>query len=41
VEREQGVSDKFDALTDYWGGYVSARVLAYLGGFPTDGLGAG
>jgi hypothetical protein len=26
------------ALSSYWGGFLSARVLAYIGGFPTDGL---
>ena len=26
------VSDKFDALGDYWDGYVNSRVLALLGG---------
>ncbi len=40
TERELGLSDKFDALSSYWGGFLSARVLAYLGGFPTDGLGS-
>ncbi|HKA02935.1 MAG TPA: hypothetical protein VKD67_01360 [Acidimicrobiales bacterium] len=33
------MDDKFNALSSYWGGFLSARVLAYLGGFPTDGLG--
>jgi hypothetical protein len=40
TERELGLSDKFDALSSYWGGFLSSRVLAYLGGFPTDGLSA-
>ena len=33
------VNDKFDALGDYWDGYVNSRVLAYLGGFaaPVEG----
>jgi hypothetical protein len=39
TERELGLDDKFNALSSYWGGFVSARVLSYLGGFPTDGLG--
>jgi uncharacterized protein len=39
TERELGLDDKFNALSSYWGGFLSARVLAYLGGFPTDGLG--
>jgi hypothetical protein len=38
LDREGNVSDKFLALSSYWTGFVSARVLAYLGGFPTDGL---
>jgi hypothetical protein len=38
VEREGTVSDKFQALTDYWSGLISSRVLAYLGGFQTEGL---
>jgi hypothetical protein len=28
------VTDKFDALGDFWDGYVNSRVLAILGGFP-------
>ena len=39
TQRELGLDDKFNALSSYWGGFLSARVLAYLGGFPTDGLG--
>jgi hypothetical protein len=38
TQRELGLDDKFNALSNYWGGFLSARVLAYLGGFPTDGL---
>ena len=38
VQREGDVSDKFDALSSYWGAFVSSRVLAYLGGFPKEGL---
>jgi hypothetical protein len=38
TQRELGLSDKFSALSSYWGGFLSARVMAYLGGFPTDGL---
>jgi len=30
--RNGGASDRFDALGEYWNGYVGARVLAYLGG---------
>jgi hypothetical protein len=38
VEREGSVSDKFQALVDYWNGLISSRVLAYLGGFEKEGL---
>jgi uncharacterized protein len=37
VDREGDASDKLDALTSYWTGFVESRVLAYLGGFPTEG----
>jgi Archaeal serine proteases len=33
VDREGTPSDKLSALTDYWDGYLSGRVLAYIGGF--------
>ena len=39
TQRELGLDDKFSALSSYWGGFLSARVLAYVGGFPTHGLG--
>jgi hypothetical protein len=39
VQREGSVEDKFDALSSYWAAFVSSRVLAYLGGFPQEGLG--
>jgi len=38
IDREGDASDKLNALTQYWDGYLNSRVLAYLGGFPTDGL---
>jgi hypothetical protein len=38
VDREGDVGAKFDALSSYWKGFVGSRVLAYLGGFPTEGL---
>jgi hypothetical protein len=38
TERELGLDDKFNALSSYWGGFLSSRVLSYLGGFPTEGL---
>ena len=37
IDRSGNVSDKFDALGDYWDGYVNSRVLAALGGFPPPG----
>jgi hypothetical protein len=37
VLREQDISSKFDALSDYWNGYLSSRVLAYLGGIQAIG----
>lgn len=33
VLREGNASDKLDALTSYWDGYLNSRMLAYLGGF--------
>jgi uncharacterized protein len=33
VDQNGDVEDKFDALGDYWDGYVNSRVLAALGGF--------
>ena len=33
VDQNGDVQDKFDALGDYWDGYVNSRVLAALGGF--------
>ncbi len=39
TQRELGLDDKFSALSSYWGGFLSSRVLAYIGGFPTNGLG--
>jgi uncharacterized protein len=38
VEREGDVNEKFNALSDYWSGYLASRVLAYLGGFESNGL---
>lgn len=39
VDREGDTDSKFNALSTYWEGFISARVLAYLGGFETNGLG--
>lgn len=39
VDREGDVDSKFGALSTYWEGFIAARVLAYLGGFETNGLG--
>ena len=33
IDREGTASDKLDALNEYWDGYLSGRVLAYIGGF--------
>ncbi len=38
VDREGTASDKLTALQTYWSGFVGGRILAYLGGFPTQGL---
>ncbi len=38
VAREGDVTDKFDALSAYWSGFVSSRMLSYLGGFAQQGL---
>ncbi len=37
INRDGNASDKLDALTAYWASFAESRVLAYLGGFPTDG----
>lgn len=37
IDREGNANDKLDALTSYWTGFIESRVLAYLGGFETDG----
>ena len=33
VDQNGDASGSFDALSDYWDGYLYSRVLAYLGGF--------
>jgi len=38
IDREGDLSAKLDALSGYFGAFIGARVLAYLGGFPTAGL---
>ncbi len=38
IQREGDASQKLDALSSYWDGYLNSRVLAYLGGFSTAGL---
>ena len=38
IKREGSTDDKFTALTTYWQQFVASRVLAYIGGFPTQGL---
>lgn len=37
VDREGDVSQKFDAISQYAGAFVTARMLAFVGGFPTEG----
>ncbi len=41
IDREGDPSAKLDALGSYLAGFISGRVLAYLGGFPTAGLDGG
>lgn len=41
VDREGDADDKLNALGSYLGSFISSRVLAYLGGFPTAGLDGG
>ncbi len=38
VDREGDVADKFEALSMYWGAYLSTRALSYLAGIETKGL---
>jgi uncharacterized protein len=33
IDREGSASDKLSSLNEYWDGYLSGRVLAYIGGF--------
>ena len=37
IQREGDASQKLDALSSYWDGYLNSRVLAYLGGFAPPG----
>jgi uncharacterized protein len=37
VAREGAVADKFQAISQYAGSFVSARILAFAGGFPERG----
>lgn len=37
LKREGDYAEKFEALQDYTGSFAMTRVLAYLGGFATDG----
>jgi uncharacterized protein len=39
VSREGDLTDKLEALQTFLGAFIKARVLAYLGGFETDGVG--
>jgi hypothetical protein len=38
IDREGEVTDKFEALSTYWGAYLSTRALTYLAGVETKGL---
>lgn len=38
IDREGDVTAKFEALSMYWGAYLSTRALAYLAGIETKGL---
>jgi len=38
IDREGDVTDKFEALSMYWGAYLSTRALTYLAGVETKGL---
>lgn len=38
IDREGDVTDKFEALSTYWGAYLSTRALTYLAGVETKGL---
>jgi len=38
VDREGDLTSKIEALSGFFDAYVSGRLLAYLGGFPKDGL---
>ena len=37
IAREGDVQEKFQAISQYSGGFVMARMLAYVGGFPREG----
>ena len=39
LDREGTLTEKFSALGKYWTGFLSTRVLAYLGGLQKEGLG--
>lgn len=38
VNREGDVSERFTALESYSGGFVATRMLAYIGGYPSEGF---
>lgn len=38
VSRERGLVEKFNAIEHYSAGYPLARILAYVGDFPTQGF---
>lgn len=38
IDREGDITDKFEALSMYWGAYLSTRALTYLAGIESKGL---
>lgn len=38
IDRNGSVDDQFEALRQYWAGFVSGRVMSYLGGFAGAGF---
>lgn len=37
VDRERGFPEKFEAIQNYSGQFIMARILAFVGGFPAEG----
>lgn len=38
VDRERGFPEKFEAIQNYSGQFIMARILAFVGGFPAEGF---